>query len=70
MNTAPGLIHKLDADIINIIHKRNTSSNSKSMPSIIVRRLSLHNKNANVSAQSYSFSRSRLNNQLLDKEIR
>ena len=24
MNTAPGLIHKLDADIINIIHKRNT----------------------------------------------
>lgn len=34
MNTAPGLIHKLDADIINIIHKRNTSSNSKSMPSI------------------------------------
>lgn len=34
MNRITGLIHKLDAEIINIIHKRNTSSNSKSMPSI------------------------------------
>lgn len=35
MNRITRLIHKLDAEIINIIHKRNTSSNSKSMPSIV-----------------------------------
>ena len=35
MNTAPGLIHKLDADIINIIHKRNTFIDYYSMPSIL-----------------------------------
>ena len=34
MNTAPGLIHKLDADIINIIHKRNTFIDYASMSSI------------------------------------
>lgn len=36
MNTAPGLIHKLDADIINIIHKRNTFIDYDSMSSIVV----------------------------------
>ena len=35
MNTAPGLIHKLDADIINIIHKRNPFIDYYSMPSIL-----------------------------------
>ena len=35
MNTAPGLIHKLDADIINIIHKRNTFIDYSNMPSIV-----------------------------------
>lgn len=36
MNTAPGLIHKLDADTINIIHKRNIFIDFDSMPSIVV----------------------------------
>ena len=32
MNRITGLIHQLDSDIINIIHKRNTSSKHKSTP--------------------------------------
>ena len=32
MNRITGLIHKLDADIINVIHNRNTSSKHKSTP--------------------------------------
>ena len=35
MNTLPGLIHRLDADIINIIYKRNTFIDYYSMPSIL-----------------------------------
>ena len=32
MNKITELIHKLDADIINVIHNRNTSSKHKSTP--------------------------------------
>ena len=35
MNTLPELLHQLDSDIINIIHKRNAFIDYYSMPSIL-----------------------------------
>ena len=35
MNRITGLIHKLDAEIINVIHNRNTFIDYSNMPSIV-----------------------------------